>query len=266
MIGNRIALGCSFLWMGLAGCGSSALEAPPSADGRIAGPPASRAPEVNASNVEVSWDTPKDERFAEFLRDNSGGMIGKAAVGIERKGRLEVVLDRSVAPEDTLDMTKSLMAGARKDFPDRAFTLAVFDPQEAPILKAHVDPSQGVRYELANGDGGARSGGPAPVESPVANEDEGPSKRDQQFAEWAMRTGKEYLRYVQADIERHGRLWFGVTSDVKPADVPGLTKSLLEGARSEFPRGELMATVFDPEGEKIGRATLGHDGEVRWER
>ena len=29
-----------------------------------------------------------------------------------------------------------------------------------------------------------------------------------------------YLRYVEADLERNGRLWFGVTPDVKPADVP----------------------------------------------
>ena len=65
------------------------------------------------------------------------------------------------------------------------------------------------------------------------------------------------LRYVEADLERHGRLWFGITREVKPADVRPLTQSLLEGARKEFPSGDLVATVFDPDGERIGRAHLG---------
>ena len=91
-------------------------------------------------------------------------------------------------------------------------------------------------------------------------------ERDVKFAEWAEEHGKAYLRYVQADLDRNGRLWFGVNSSVKPADVPELTKSLLEGAQKEFPRRDLMATVFDPEGERIGRATLKADGQVQWQR
>ena len=59
----------------------------------------------------------------------------------------------------------------------------------------------------------------------------------------------------------------------KPEDMIGengllkqLTKALLEGARTEFPRRELTATVFDPEGERIGRATLSADGHIHWAR
>ena len=92
------------------------------------------------------------------------------------------------------------------------------------------------------------------------------TEADRRFAAWAEEHGRAYLRYVQADLERHGRLWFGVTRDVKPADVPQLTQSLLEGAQKEFPRRDLVATVFDPEGERIGKAHLGTDGRVRWER
>lgn len=44
-------------------------------------------------------------------------MIKKAAVGIEKKGELKVEISREVEPDDTLPLTKSLMAGARKDFP-----------------------------------------------------------------------------------------------------------------------------------------------------
>ena len=56
-----------------------------------------------------------------------------------------------------------------------------------------------------------------------------------------------------------------MTREVKPADVRQLTRSLLEGARKDSPRQDLVATVFDPEGERIGKAHLGADGRVRWE-
>lgn len=53
---------------------------------------------------------------------------------------------------------------------------------------------------------------------------------------------------------------------MKPEEVRPLTTSLLKGARKEFPKGELVATVFDPDGERIGRAHLERDGDVRWEQ
>ena len=92
------------------------------------------------------------------------------------------------------------------------------------------------------------------------------TERDQAFAAWAETHGKSMLRYVEADLERHGRLWFGVTRDVKPEEVRPLTTSLLKGASREFPKEELVATVFDPDGERIGRAHLERDGDVRWEQ
>jgi len=239
-------------------------------------PVASRPAREPVSNVgggpEVSWDTDRDRTFAEFLRDKSGGMIRKAAVGLDKHGILRIELDSSVAPEDTLDLTKSLMAGARRDFPDRPITVSVYDPKGEPILNAHYRPDQGVHYEVAHqdrsssrSDGGqaAPHAGGAPAD-PLARS--GVTEADRKFAAWAEEHGRAYLRYVQADLEKHGRLWFGVTRDVKPADVPELTKSLLEGAQKEFPRRDMIATVFDPEGERIGKAHLGADGRVRWER
>src|SRR5581483_8388830 len=92
------------------------------------------------------------------------------------------------------------------------------------------------------------------------------SSKDRRFADWAMEKAPKYLRYVEADLEKHGRLWFGVTQAVRPDDVRDLTQSLLTGARTEFPRKELTATVFDPEGERIGRATLTADGTVHWSK
>ena len=161
------------------------------------------------------------------------------------------------------------MAGARKDFPDRPITLAVFDPSRELILRSHFAVGKGVTYKLA---GESKEIAPhrsqemptaAPAEPATRS---GKTDADRKFAEWAEEHGKAYLRYVEADLERHGRLWFGVTREVKPDDVPALTKSLLEGAHKEFPRGDLIATVFDPEGEQFGKAMLARDGSIHWER
>jgi hypothetical protein len=214
--------------------------------------------------------TADDRRFADFLREKSAGMVRQASVDAKEGGEIRVELDNSVAPDETLPLTKSLMAGARKDFPGRPLTLAMYDPNGDPILKAYYRPGQGVQYRIAH-EGGSkarRDDSARRDASPAADAltRGGTTAADRKFAEWAEEHGKAYLRYVQSDLERNGRLWFGVTSETKPADVPELTRSLLEGAMKEFPRRELRATVFDPEGERIGRARLGADGRLSWEK
>ncbi len=213
-----------------------------------------------------SYETEADHRFADFLRDHSGGMVRQAAVGVEREGKLRVQLGQSTSPDDTLPLTKSIVSGARKDFPGRPFLLSIYDPQGEPILRARVTRDGEVRYEVvhdsadAPGSHGNRSETPT---DPMARS--GSTSADRRFAEWAENHGQKYLRYVQADLESHGRLWFGVTREVRPADVPDLTRSLLEGAHRAFPSREIVATVFDPQGERIGRARLSSDGGVSWE-
>jgi hypothetical protein len=249
----------------------------PSLPAPDAGTSAGAGQDAAAASPEVSWDTERDARYARYLRDHSGGLIKKAAVAIEDRGELRVEISRAVEPDDTLPLTKSLLAGARKDFPDRPITLSLYDPDGRPILKARYRPGEGVRYQIAHGGGGGTDGRaaepqPAPPSSPSRSGSGdvlsrgGVTDRDREFAAWAEKHGQPMIRYVEADLERHGRLWVGVTRATKPEDVKPLTQSLLEGARKEFPRGELSAMVFDPDGERIGRARLGRDGEVRWER
>ncbi len=268
--------------LGVSGCGAGVDSAPPT---RPALPPVevrrpassdpAPPPVVDSAKPEVSWETDRDRAYAQFLQANSGGMIRKAAVGIEKKGNLKIEISRAVSPEDTLPLTKSLMAGARKDFPDKMIHLSLYDPQGEPILKARYKPGVGVQYKIAHGPSDRNGSVNAPTETPApassSNASDplargGVTERDQKFAAWAEEHGKPMLRYVEADLEHHGRLWFGISHDVKPADVRPLTQSLLEGARKEFPRGELVATVFDPDGERIGRAHLEGSSDVRWEK
>ena len=239
--------------------------------------PISRGQEP-AGEAEVA----RDRRFEAFVRKTAGAMVSDVAVEGER--HLKVKVRDSVPPEETLPLTKSLLAGARKDFPGELITVAVYDPAGKPILRARYRPGHGVDYEVAHGKGregrgfsGGEVRGPATPTvgtpgTPATPDHEmplpqgGKTEKDRKFAEWAENKGHAYLRFVEADIEEHRRLWFGVTKSVKPADVPALTKSLLEGAQKEFPRKELTATVFDPEGEKIGKAVLASDGQVKWTR
>jgi hypothetical protein len=146
-------------------------------------------PRGRQENPRFSYDTEKDHRFAEFLREKSGGMVRQAAVGVERQGKLRIQLERSISPDETLPLTKSILAGARKDFPDRAFTLSVYDPQGEPILRAHVEPGGGVRYQVVHDEGGsppssgARAPGPGTTADPLARS--GRTAADRRFADWA---------------------------------------------------------------------------------
>jgi len=222
--------------------------------------------------VELSSDTERDRRFGEFVQEKSGGMIKAVSVALKRKNILRVEVSEATAPEDTLPLARSLLSGARKESPDQPITIVVYDPSGAFIMKALYEPEEGVRYEVAQSKDSP--GLTTPSTRPAGDASNtsrstprgGLSDKDRQFADWAMSKAGDYLRYLEADLEREGRLWFGITRAVKPDDVPDLTRSLLEGARTEFPGRELTATVFDPDGEQIGRATLDRDGEVKWGR
>lgn len=270
---RRLVVVAATAVVGGAGCGSGVSEAPtPEARTTAVSTNTTREgefPRGDAAKPEVSWDTERDRVFARFLENNAAGMVRKAAVGIERRGDLKIELSRDVEPDDTLPLTTSLMAGARKDFPERPFTLSLYDPQGEPVLKARFRPGEGVNYQIAHGGKGAPEQAPKAAGTPGAGgplERGGVTDRDQKFAAWAEEHGRSMLRYVEADLERHGRLWFGITHEVKPEDVRPLAQSLLEGARKEFARDDLVATVFDPDGERIGRARLGGGGEINWEK
>lgn len=269
MNSTRIAHAWAILFF-LAGCDLTApTSAPPppisGAPSRESGPATvgpAVAPRSHEAEASVSGDTKRDFRFAEFVRDKAGPLVREVSVGVERKGLIQIVLGEATAPADTLPLTQSLVAGARKDFPDRPFTLVVFDPAQEPILKAHSSPEGGVRYEVPGAGRAVHESAAQPTATPT--EDREPTAKDRRFADWAMKTGHDYLRFVESDLDRTGLLVFGIRETVDPKDVRDLTRSLLEGARTEFPRRSLAAIVVDPNGQRIGKATLDADGQVHW--
>ena len=239
-------------------------------------PPASTPPEPasppqierDRPAAELSWDTEPDRIFAEFLRDKSRGMVRKAAVGIDAPRRSADSAGSLGCPRGHAATDQEHHGRVQHDFPDRPITLSVYDPNGNPILKASYRPGEGVHYQIARDGAATRRDDAEPGRAAGADPPtrKGVTEADRRFAEWAEEHGHAFLRYVQADLERNGRLWFGVTRDVKPEDVPQLTKSLLQGSQKDFPGRDLVATVFDPEGERIGQAHLGADGQVRWDR
>lgn len=274
---NRIyAIAAVFAILAGAGCNPMATEAPPRprqapVEARRPAPPAP-GPTASrpAGGFEMRADTPHDRVYAEYLRDKAGGMLRGARVGVERKQLVEVKLDRSVPPEDTRELTKSLLSGIRKEFPGKPFRLKVFDPNGKGILTATYDPETGVQLRRGTEnrqsaeDHTASNAPPPPAPDPNSADPSEKTGKDREFEKWALGKAHQYLRYVDANLDREGKVWLGVTKETRPGDVKDLTRSLLEGAQQEFPRRELVATVFDPNGDKIGHATLSRDGSVDW--
>src|SRR5438477_5519735 len=90
-----------WIWVLLAvGCVQPAGPSPPHrpiAEDEPAVVPADQSSGARAA--EVSYDTPGDGRFAEFVRRTAGDLVRKIAVGIEHKGVMRVELSEQIAPE-----------------------------------------------------------------------------------------------------------------------------------------------------------------------
>lgn len=219
------------------------------------------------SRAEITGDTDQDRAFGKIVELHSEGMIARASIGLERLGLLRLVLDRSASPEQVLGMTRKLLRAARKDYPERPISLALFDPGEEPILKARFRPGHGVRYEVVHRKPGeVQPGGePSTIETPghdVASiSTSGETDKDRIFAAWAAKQGGPRLRYVEANVERNGRLWIGLASDANPAE---LVKMIFDKAQDEFQREDLVAMAFDTEGRPVGKARVVSGGVIDW--
>ncbi|MHC5544028.1 hypothetical protein ACYOEI_37860, partial [Singulisphaera rosea] len=104
------------------------------------------APEVDPSGS--TGETDRDRDFTLRLRKHPSKLIRKADVELETQGRLRVVLDSKVEPEDALGLCKDLLDGSSRCFPDRRIVLTLLGPSNEPILQAHYRPWHGIRHRI----------------------------------------------------------------------------------------------------------------------
>ena len=230
-----------------AGCGAGVTEPPPSPPSR-APYETRRPPQIESSRTGKKPRPPRiKSRFPgrPTATPSSRGSSGQRRRDDQEGGRRARKTGRAQGRDQPRGRTRGnpdtdqKPHGRRaKDFPDRPITLSLYDPQDAPILKARYRPGEGVHYQIAPGKSQGQTPATTSTSKPAGDPltRGGVTERDQAFAAWAETHGKSMLRYVEADLERHGRLWFGVTRDVKSEEVRPLTTSLLRRCES-FPRG-----------------------------
>lgn len=221
-------------------------------------------PEVDPS--EFTGETDRDRSFTLRLRRHPSGLIRKADVGLDAQGRLQVVLERRVEPEDALGLCKDLLDGSSRSFPDRKIVLSMLGPANEPILQAYYRPWRGVRYRIipdaAATSGAVPSSATPEVSNPLARS--GVTEADTKFASSINLHIEILVQNVQADLDRHGRLWFSMPSGVASERVLPLVRHIVDEAHAQFPGREIKVTVFDSAGERIGEATFDLVDQLHW--
>lgn len=91
-------------------------------------------------------NSPQGQDFGQWVVGASKGLIQDAYVRDNNK--LGVVLSSQVRPNEVRDLTKSLVQGFRKNFPQQDFTVLVYAPDKKLILTAQYD-LQGNRIQYS---------------------------------------------------------------------------------------------------------------------
>lgn len=91
-------------------------------------------------------DSPAGQDFGQWVVQTASGLVSDAYVRDNNK--LGVVITPDVRPNDVRPLTRSLVEGFRKNFPNRDLTVLVYAPDKQLILTARYDnQGQQVRYE-----------------------------------------------------------------------------------------------------------------------
>lgn len=91
-------------------------------------------------------DSPAGQDFGQWVVQTATGLVSDAYVRDNNK--LGVVITPDVRPNDVRPLTRSLVEGFRKNFPNRDLTVLVYAPDKQLILTARYDnQAQQVQYE-----------------------------------------------------------------------------------------------------------------------
>lgn len=91
-------------------------------------------------------NTPAGQDFGAWVTQASKGLIEDAYV--RDNDKLGVVISPEVRPEDVRSLTKSLVQGFHKNFPNKDLTVLMYAPDKQLILTALYDnQSQKIKYQ-----------------------------------------------------------------------------------------------------------------------
>ncbi|MGB3787549.1 MAG: hypothetical protein WA949_06035 [Phormidesmis sp.] len=83
----------------------------------------------------------KGQEYGDWVVNAAQGLVSDAYV--RDNNQLGVVITESVRPNEVKDLSKSLLQGFRKSFPNKDLQVLVFAPDKAPILTADYDAQSG---------------------------------------------------------------------------------------------------------------------------
>ena len=82
-------------------------------------------------------NTPSGQSFGNWIVQTSKGLVQDAY--IRDNNKLGVVISPQVKPNEVRPLTKSLIQGFRKNFPDKNLSILVYGPDKKLILTAQYD-------------------------------------------------------------------------------------------------------------------------------
>lgn len=109
--------------------------------------PTAQAPLITGFSSQIEQgNTPAGQDFGAWVTQTAEGLIEDAYV--RDNDKLGVVISSEVRPEDVRSLTKSLVQGFHKNFPNKDLTVLMYAPDKQLILTAQYDnQSQQIKYQ-----------------------------------------------------------------------------------------------------------------------
>lgn len=110
-------------------------------------PPTAQAPALTGRYSQIEQgNTPAGQDFGAWVTQTGQGVIKDAYV--RDNDKLGVVITPEVRPDEVRSLTKSLVQGFHKNFPNKDLTVLMYAPDKQLILTAQFDnQSQQIKYQ-----------------------------------------------------------------------------------------------------------------------
>lgn len=108
--------------------------------------PTAQAPQLSSYAQIEQGNTPAGQDFGAWVTQASKGLIQDSYV--RDNDKLGVVISSKVQPDEVRSLTKSLVQGFHKNFPNKDLTVLMYAPDKQLILTAQYnDRNQQIEYQ-----------------------------------------------------------------------------------------------------------------------